>query len=55
LSSKDHPEPEGSGPGRESMRSGSRRGRIYPNPLVSPNFVQLVTSGDDAGGFGRWS
>ena len=29
LSSKDHPEPEGSGPGRDSIGSGSRRVQAY--------------------------
>jgi hypothetical protein len=30
LSSKDHPEPEGSGPGRDNIGSGSRRPATLP-------------------------
>ena len=41
LTSKDHPEPEGSGPGRDSMGLGSRRPRSLV-PCISSRGYQDV-------------
>src|SRR6185436_7035762 len=46
LSSKDHPEPEGSGPGRESIGSGSRRAQNLPLCIFAePEQLSSTSSG----------